>query len=134
MNTIKSLKTAFAFVLGTAVVLLGVATATAQDFPQNQEKRDLKRHQQMEREYYGNSRELKRHQKMEREQLKYEQRLERQGYYVQHQQYNNGYDPYNNNRDYYRYDPNNNRTYNGGYYGNSGYYDKHGHWHPYRQP
>ncbi len=119
MNTIKLLKnTALAFILGTAVLLLGVATAAAQDYSQKQEKRNLKRHQQMERDYDGNSRELKRHQKMEREQLKYEQRLERRGYYVQHQQYNNRYDPYYNNR-----------TYNG----NSGYYDKHGRWHPYRR-
>src|SRR5215510_9355954 len=114
MNTIKSLKSAFALVLGTAVLLLGVATATAQDYHEKMEKRELKRHQQMEREYYGNSRELKRHQKMEKEQLKYEQRLERQGYDVGHRRYNNGYDPNYNNS---------------GYYGNYGYYDKHGSWH-----
>jgi len=129
MNTIKSLKSAFALVLGTAVLLLGVATATAQDYHEKMEKRDLKRHQQMEREYYGNSRELKRHQKMEREQLKYEQRLERRGYDVGHRRYNNGYDPYYNNR-----------IYNGGYYenrgysGNYGYYDQYGRWHLYRRP
>jgi len=57
MNTIKLLKRAFAFGLGTAVLLLGVATAMAQDYSQKQEKRDLKRHQKMERQYYGNSRE-----------------------------------------------------------------------------
>jgi len=56
---------------------------------------------------------------MEQKQLKYEQRLERQGYYVRHQQYNNGYDPNYDNR---------------GYYGNYGYYDKHGRWHSYRRP
>src|SRR5262245_64290680 len=133
MNTIKSLKNVFALFLGTAVLLLGVATATAQDYHEKMEKRDLKRHQQMEREYYGNSRELKRHQKMEREQLKYEQRLERRGYDVGHRRYNNGYDPYYNNRDY-RYDPYNDGTYNGGYNGNYGYYDKHGRWHSYRRP
>src|SRR6266511_5918739 len=82
MNTIKSLKNVFAFVLGTVVLLLGVATATAQAYSQKQEKRDLKAHQRMERDYYGNSSEVRRHQKMEREQLKNEQRLERQGYYV----------------------------------------------------
>ena len=126
MNTIKSLKNVFAFVLGTMVLLFGVATATAQDYSQKQEKRDLKAHQRMERDYYGNSSEVRRHQKMEREQLKHEQRLERQGYYVRHQQYNNG--------------SSNNRTYNGGYYenrgyyGNYGYYDKHGRWHSYRNP
>jgi len=119
MNTIKLLKRAFAFGLGTAVLLLRVATAMAQDYSQKQEKRDLKRHQKMERQYYGNSRELKEHQKMEQKQLKYEQRLERQGYYVRHQQYNNGYDPNYDNR---------------GYYGNYGYYDKHGRWHSYRRP
>src|SRR5262249_46551529 len=112
MNIIKSLKSVFAFVLGTAVLLIGVATATAQDYHEKMEKRDLKRHQQMEREYYGNSRELKRHQKMEKEQLKYEQKLERRGYYVQHQQYDNGYynqyDPFYSNRGYETY----------------GYYDK----------
>ncbi|HEV8366686.1 MAG TPA: hypothetical protein VGQ39_01935 [Pyrinomonadaceae bacterium] len=122
MNTIKSLKNVFAFVLGTMVLLFGVATASAQDYSQKQEKRDLKRHQQMERDYYGNSSELRRHQKMEREQLKYEQKMERRGYYVQHQQYNNG--SYNN------------RNYNNGYYYNRsyGYYDKHGRWHSYRNP
>jgi len=135
MNTIKLLRnTALAFVMGTAVLLLGVATASAQDYHEKLEKRDLKRHQKMEREYYGNSRELKRHQKMEREQLKYEQRLERRGYDVGHYRYNNRSDPYYNSPDY-RYDPYyNNRTYNGGYNGNYGYYDKHGHWHSYRRP
>src|SRR5215813_2789341 len=85
MNTIKLLRNAFAFFLGTAVLLIGFATVTAQDYHQKMEKRDLKRHQQMERDYYGNSSELRRHQKMEREQLKNEQRLERRGYYVRHQ-------------------------------------------------
>jgi len=130
MNTIKLLKNAFAFFLGTAVLLIGVATATAQDWHEKMEKRELKRRQQMERDYYGNSSEVRRHQKMELERLKYEQRLERRGYDVGHP-YNNGY---YNNRTYnndYRYDPYyNNRTYNGKY----GYYDQYGRWHSYRRP
>ena len=119
MITIKLLRTAFAFVLGTTVLLLGVATAMAQDYDQKQEKRDLKAHQKMERQLYGNSKQVKAHQRMEREQLQREQRLEREGYYVRHQQYSNeygNYEPYYNNR-----------------YENNGYYDMHGHWHPYRR-
>lgn len=46
------------------------------------EKRALKRHQRLERAYYGNSRALRRHQKSERKRLKRHQRYERRyGYY-----------------------------------------------------
>ena len=115
MNKSKIFKRlAFAFTFAVAMLLGVTSTANAQGH-QKHERRDLKSHQRMERDYYGNNGQIRSHQRLERDQLKYEQRLERNGYGVRHGQYNNrGY----NNNGYY-----NNGYYNGGYYGNnSGYY------------
>ena len=101
----------FAFTFAVAMLLGVTSTANAQGRHQKHERRDLKSHQRMERDYYGNSGQIRSHQRLERDQLKYEQRLERNGYGVRHGQHNN--------RGYY-----NNGYYNGGYYGNnSGYYN-----------
>ena len=135
-----------ALALFAAVILIGSGTtANAQGHSKKHEKRDLKEHQRQERRYYGNNHQLRDHQRLERDRLKYEQRAEHNGYYVDHGQYDNGYygnrsynngyyrnnsgyyDPYYNNRrsnsGYYGYDPYYyNRRSNSGYYGNNGYY------------
>jgi hypothetical protein len=88
---VKTLKrVAQATLLGLSLVLgLGV-TANAQ-YPrwyqrdsgkrhQKQEKRELKLHQRLEREEFGNSEALRRHQKEERRELKRHQKRERRSF------------------------------------------------------
>lgn len=156
MKFTSRMLTTGAFMLFAAATLVGAGTTVnAQGHSQKHEKRDLKEHQRQERRYYGNNRQTKAHQRLERDRLKYEQRAERNGYYLGHDQYNNGYhgngsynngyyrnnsgyyDPYYNNRQsnsgYYGYDPyyNNGRS-NSGYYGNNGYYRSNGYDRPHR--
>ena len=136
-------RTAFALVFGSAMLVGTSATANAQGDSRHHERDDLKDHQRQERRYNGNDHQTRDHQRLERDQLKYEQRLEHNGYPVTHGQYNNG--SYNNghnnggynnsgyygnngrsNNGYYGYDPYyNNRRSNSGYYGNNGYYRPH---------
>lgn len=112
---------AFALMFGVAMLVAAGVTANAQGYSQKQENRDLKAHQRMERDYYGNNGQTRNHQRLERDRLKYEQRLERNGYPVRHDQYGNG--SYNNG--YYNGGYNNGGYYNGGYsnggYNNGGY-------------
>src|SRR5262245_9217116 len=75
--------------LGSSL-LLGVATTASAQDPyrydrqdsvkrhQKEEKRELKRHQQLEREEFGNSKALKRHQKDEQRELKRHQKREKE--------------------------------------------------------
>ena len=85
---VKTLKrAAHATVLGSCLVLGLAVTANAQDpywgqrgsvkRHQKQEKRELKLHQRLEREEFGNSAALRRHQKEERNDLKRHQKRER---------------------------------------------------------
>ena len=85
---VKALKRiAQATLLASSLVLGLAVTANAQDpywnqrdsgkRHQKQEKRELKLHQRLERDEFGNSAALRRHQKEEREALKRHQKRER---------------------------------------------------------
>ena len=85
--SIKTLKRAGKAILLGSSLMLGLAVnANAQDpywyqrdsgkRHQKQEKRDLKFHQRLEREEFGNSAALRRHQKEERRELKRHQKRE----------------------------------------------------------
>src|SRR4030081_1683939 len=79
--------------LGSALVLGLAQTASAQDpyqydrynrdsvkRHQKEEKRDLKRHQRLERDEFGNSADLRRHQKEEQRDLKRHQKHEKRSF------------------------------------------------------
>jgi len=91
---IKTLKrVAQAILLGSSLVL-GLAMTTSAQNPywndrynrdslkrhQKQEKRELKLHQRLEREEFGNSAALKRHQKEEQRELKRHQKREKRSF------------------------------------------------------
>lgn len=136
---------AFALVFGAALVAGAGATANAQG-SRHQERDALKGHQRQERTYAGNSHATRDHQRAERDRLRYEQRLEHNGYPAAHGQYNNGgyygNSPYNNNGGYYGggapynngHAHRNNGYYgnNSGYYGNGGYNGNNGYYRPHR--
>lgn len=139
---------AFALVFGAALVAGAGATANAQG-GRHQEKDALKGHQRQERAYAGNSHATRDHQRAERDRLRYEQRLEHNGYPVAHGQYNNGGNygntPYNNGQAHTSsgYYGNNGGYYgsgpyygagrpNGGYYGNGRYYGNNRYSRPHR--
>src|SRR5437667_8192613 len=91
---IKALKRiAQTTLLGSALVLGLAQTASAQDpywygrynqdsakRHQKEEKRELKRHQRLEREEFGNSAALRRHQEDERRELKRHQKREKRSF------------------------------------------------------
>src|SRR5882672_12848165 len=91
---IKVLKRAVQATLLGSSLMLGLAqTASAQDpyrydrynrdsvkRHQKEEKRDLKRHQRLERDEFGNSAALRRHQKEEQLDLKRHQKREKRSY------------------------------------------------------
>lgn len=145
---------AFALVFGSAMLVGASATANAQGDSRHHERDDLKDHQRQERSYEGNNHQTRDHQRLERDQLKYEQRLEHNGYPVTHAQsnhggynnngyygnvpYNNGHGRnnsgyYGNNSGYYGNDPYyNNGHSHGGYYGNNRSYGNNGYYRPHR--
>src|SRR5712664_585453 len=91
---IKALKRVLQLTLLASSLVLGlVVTASAQNpyqydrygrdsvkRHQKEEKRDLKRHQRLEREEFGNSAELRRHQKEEQRDLKRHQKHEKRAF------------------------------------------------------
>src|SRR6266436_8197426 len=88
---VKALKrVAHATVLGSSLVLGLAVTANAQDpywgqrdsgkRHQKQEKRELKLHQRLERDEFGNSAALRRHQKEEQRDLKRHQKREKRSF------------------------------------------------------
>lgn len=90
---IKTLKRVmWSTLLGSSLMIGLATTATAQNpywydrygrdstkRHQKEEKRELKLHQRLEREEFGNSAELRRHQKEERRELKRHQKREKRG-------------------------------------------------------
>jgi len=92
-NTKVLKRAAQAALLGSSLVVGLAQTASAQDpywydrnnrgstkRHQKEEKRDLKRHQRLEREEFGNSAALRRHQKEEQRDLKRHQKREKRSY------------------------------------------------------
>lgn len=90
---IKALKRVIGSMLLGSTMLAGFASVAAAQNPywydrdnrqlkrhQKQEKRDLKFHQRLERERFGNSSELRRHQKEEMRELKRHQKHEKRRY------------------------------------------------------
>ena len=79
IGTLK--RAAQAAFLGSSLVLGLAMTASAQNHSlkrhQKEEQRELKYHQRLEREEFGNSKTLKRHQKEEQRELKRHQKREK---------------------------------------------------------